>query len=121
MKTETLTGSALDWAVAKAEGLKVGFVNTRNGPMPCIWEPSYEGDVDLPVPKYSTDWAQGGPIIERERISLRFWTNVTMVHAYTPNPREDDWASDPKSMLIAAMRAHVANKLGDEVDIPDNI
>lgn len=117
MKTETLTRSALNWAVAKAEGLTddkdLSIVLNKV----LIWD-DIGGWIEYSP---STDWAQGGPIIERERISLRFWTNVTMVHAYTPNPREDDWASDPKSILIAAMRAHVAHKLGDEVDIPDNI
>ena len=48
MKTSELTGAALDWAVAKAIG---------------EYKP-------VPVPNYSTDWAQGGPIIEREKIEI---------------------------------------------------
>lgn len=117
MKTETLTGPALDWAVAKAEGLTDGKNLSIVLNKVLIWDDMDGWIVYSP----STDWAQGGPTIERERISLRFWTNVTVVHAYTPIPHRDDWASDTTSILIAAMRAHVAYRLGDEVDIPDTI
>jgi len=62
------------------------------------------------VPEYSREWAWGGPIIERERISI-------------VERAEEGWAADcrgaPLMMadkpLIAAMRAYVASKLGDEV------
>jgi hypothetical protein len=56
VKTNELSGQALDWAVAKCEGYqtlmrrgKLETLFTENG-----WTPS-------------TDWAQGGPIIEREK------------------------------------------------------
>jgi Protein of unknown function (DUF2591) len=63
MKTCELTGIALDWAVAKAEG--VDF--RQNG-----WKPVnvFLGARVGGHHRYSTDWAQGGPIIERERIAL---------------------------------------------------
>jgi hypothetical protein len=60
MKTSELTGAALDWAAAKAEGLtywdddRLCFANEPHGE---DFEPS-------------TDWAQGGTIIEREKIEL---------------------------------------------------
>lgn len=66
----------------------------------------------------STDWAQGGPIIEREFIAARFWKS------------EGAWAADVRggvfeqygpTALIAAMRCFVASKLGDEVEIPDEL
>lgn len=104
IKTKDLTGAALDWAVAKCEGtLPASYDDWRQ-----TW------------PRYSTDWAQGGPIIERERISIRQWTNVPIVHAYMP---QDDapWASDGTSPLIAAMRCYVTSKLGDEVDVPKEL
>lgn len=67
----------------------------------------------------STDWAQGGPIIERKGIRLDqdFRTKVWLAIAATPKAR---WipASTP---LIAAMRCYVASKLGDEVDIPEEL
>jgi hypothetical protein len=99
MKTSDLEGAALDWAVAKCEDKQS---------KPLDWIP----------PAYSTDWQQGGPIIEREKITPQYmdrgywraWTEVgEKAHkvAYGPTP------------LIAAMRCYVASKLGDGVEIPD--
>ena len=70
---------------------------------------------------YSTDWAQGGQIIEREKIGLRephevkdrwyarITTDVTVFMQPGPTP------------LIAAMRCFVASKLGDEAEVPDEL
>jgi hypothetical protein len=105
MKTEELTGAALDWAVAQCEGFSV-----RNG-------------FDDNCPEYSTNWGQGGPIIEREGIS----------HGKTRNGKSHAaWigcASDfgmvnfytGETTLIAAMRCYVASKLGDEVNVPQEL
>jgi hypothetical protein len=64
IKTADLTGAALDWAVAKCEGFErnlfrgvvVEPTNGMAGAKPKKWRPS-------------TDWSQGGPIIERKDIS----------------------------------------------------
>lgn len=108
IKTKDLTGAALDWAVARAKGERPSlFIFQKTGTLAARHH-------------YSTNWAQGGPIIERERISIRQWTNVPIVHAYMP---QDDapWASDGTSLLIAAMRCYVASKLGDEVEVPEEL
>ena len=110
MKTSELTGAALDWAVAKCEGA-VG-ANDR-----------------LPWYTPSTDWAQGGPIIERMRLN-RLTTNVS--GGYTASVKvtltntDDDfyivWTSrSGPTPLIAAMRCYVASKLGDNIDIPEEL
>lgn len=120
MKTSELTGAALDWAVAKAEGLGYRY-DEKYGPMcfrPSVTKGTAVWD-SAPLP-YSTDWAQGGPIIERERISIRQWTNVPIVHAYMPVDGAE-WSSDGTSPLIAAMRCFIASKLGDEVDVPKEL
>jgi hypothetical protein len=109
IKTANLTGPALDWAVAKCEG----------------WDKYLEND--LPV-RYadadgqdiawgpSTDWPQGGPIIEREGVRLHHSHNG----AWWAGPESDPHrpVSGP-TPLIAAMRCFVASKLGEEVDVPD--
>ena len=59
MKTSDLIGPALDWAVAKCEGFFGG-----NPPISFT-----DSNDDFYRP--SIDWAQGGPIIEREGILLR--------------------------------------------------
>jgi hypothetical protein len=62
----SLEGAALDWAVAKAEGVDGYIVNESF--MTRWTDDECEDGVDY---HYSTDWAQGGPIIEREGINLR--------------------------------------------------
>lgn len=105
VKTSELTGSALDWAVAKCED---------NGGVWCV----SDGDVVPFTP--STDWAQGGPIIERERISLG---DVGIVNWKASVNKADMYAVTHygDTPLIAAMRCYVASKLGDNVDIPHSL
>ena len=75
------------------------------------------------LPHYSTDWAQGGPIIERERIHTMcpetgdFWDARK---AGLTNALEKRYFRGP-TMLSAAMRCYVASKLGDEVEVPDEL
>ncbi len=100
MRTNELTGAALDWAVAKCE-VSADFI----------------GEIDDPH-FYSADWAQGGAIIEREGISVWQFDDVTwraMGKDTVPDPIEGE------TPLIAAMRCYVANKLGDEVEIPSEL
>lgn len=101
MKTSELTGAALDWAVAKCEGYDLN---------PAVKKHAWI--------HYSTDWAQGGPIIEREKITVRFWEGEDYVHAYKWNT--EGWHEGP-TPLIAAMRCYVASKLGDEIEIPEEL
>ena len=116
MKTSELTGVALDWAVARCEGvvcsygdaIDIGFIN-EGGYTP------------------STDWAQGGAIIEREcigidtRAALRSKEAQWEAHMDHPNGDRDMVEADGPTPLIAAMRCYVASKLGDEVEIPEEL
>lgn len=99
VKTSELTGAALDWAVAKCEGNTGNF--TIDGYSP------------------STDWSQGGPIIEREGIATKpdgFGSWAAIIEGGD----KDDIGGGP-TPLIAAMRCYVASKLGEECDIPDEL
>lgn len=96
MKTSELTGVALDWAVAKAEGY-----------------PDEEILVDCE--NYSADWRWGGSIIEREKIAL--FLNGNDEWAATDGIKN----AVGDTPLIAAMRCYVASKLGDEIDLPVGI
>lgn len=115
VKTSELIDATLDWAVATALGL--GYRNDEKyGPM-CFRPSSTRGTVawdSKPLP-YSTDWSQGGPIIEREKITFSDhstgWAagyNGTL-NAFGPTP------------LVAAMRCFVTSKLGNEVDVPEEL
>lgn len=109
-KTNELTGAALDWAVAKCEGVPYTYQHTASG--------EYGRDsVTQRKRCYSTHWALGGPIIEREGISWHCG-NKTSWHAYGYG--SDINFSGP-TPLIAAMRCYVASKLGDEVDVPQEL
>ena len=90
MKTSELTGNALDWAVAKCEGL-TGILAPVN---------------------YCGKWEHGGPIIERE--------GLTIIHQQTrwAAQTDDDLFAYGPTPLIAAMRCYVASRLGDDVDVP---
>jgi hypothetical protein len=107
MKTSELTGAALDWAVAMAEN----------------W-----AGADFEVRPYSTDWAQGGPIIERECICIHQRMGETAWWADYANPQVKPAGTGHRFLfkqaptpLIAAMRCYVASKLGDTVDIPEEL
>lgn len=116
IKTSELTGAALDWAVAKCEGLE-----NENG-----W-------TDVEVFKavragggyrYSSDWAQGGPLIEREGISVSRSDKSLWVAYRTETLFDDDYEYEYQNAdkpLIAAMRCYVASKLGEEVEITEEL
>lgn len=113
INTSELQGTALDWAAAKAEGFKANQAWTHG--KVALWK----GRAYKYAP--STDWSQGGPIIERERITLdgNAILNQWMAVAYVPN--EEPWEMRGPTPLIAAMRCYVASKLGDEIDVPDEL
>ena len=125
MKTSELIGAALDWAVAKCEGCRVEFNHQYTE------ETKFDGWWQLgpnhwqPLNKYSTDWAQGGPIIEGKEISIsrEFASGRIEWAAWTPAPIRDDaeaFGYGP-TPLIAAMRCYVASKLGDDVTLPPEL
>ena len=100
IKTTDLIGPALDWAVEVAGGMYVS--KTRYKP--------------------SSNWEQGGLIIDQEQIELAYmgfdvppyWV-ATSRHLYFPKK----FGAIGQTPLIAAMRCFVASKLGDAVEVPD--
>jgi hypothetical protein len=110
IKTADLTGAALDWAVAKCERRPYSVIlDDIKGALPLL----------VPIFSPSTSWQEGGPIIEREAIELvpdgkGSWS------AAIRGGDEDDVAHGP-TPLIAAMRCYVTSRLGDEVDIPEEL
>jgi hypothetical protein len=109
-----LSGAALDWAVAVCKNLEIHppqkdmKIAVRN----VEWEPWW---VFTP----STNWAQGGPIIEREKIGVGYTTEggETWLAAMSDDPVYISGAT----ALIAAMRCYCCSKLGDTVDVPEEL
>ncbi len=118
-KVAELYGVLLDQAVALCENVDIHFDCEEEW---CYrYVPKRVCGLDVAVTECyapSRVWNDGGPLLERERIQ--------------PVPRDEgDWAAIAPStgncigpcgygptLLIAAMRAFVASRFGDEVDLP---
>jgi hypothetical protein len=89
---------------------------------------------------FSIDWAQGGPIIEREGIGVyrecvyechgskwathegTVWEAIIGVYQVGEHEcAEQGLRITGPTALVAAMRCYVASKLGDEVEVPDEL
>jgi Protein of unknown function (DUF2591) len=71
-----------------------------------------------------TDWAQGGPIIERKQINLLhrgFGGDSVWWAAIGDADDEETIGYFGPTSLIAAMRCDVASELGDEVEVPQEL
>lgn len=128
MKTEELTGRALEWAIATCEG----WVNLRWYNWAYLMDNESELVMDLGNGRGTTSledmhllgWNQAGPIIEREKICTHpaevdgiwealIWSEDTN-QGYL-------YASQGPTLLVAAMRCYVVSKLGREVDVPKEL
>ena len=120
IKVSELTGASLDFAVASCEGISTAeFIALQKLP---------ESD-DFWKYRYSTNWAQGGPIIERERFT-RMIINTSGDYTVSTKRAELNEEAEPvivwvhgvgPTPLIAAMRCYVASKLGDTVEVPKEL
>lgn len=116
--TSKATGIILDWAVTKALGTEIGEPENSTFDEEEFALVHSEGDFN-----WSTEWAQGGPIIEEEEIEVgRYWNRAPadpaawkaqrgaqVSHQFGPTP------------LIAAMRCYVTSKLGAELHFPQEL
>lgn len=106
VKTTKLIGPALDWAVAKCEGL--------------AWPDNAAKFLGEQCYKPSTDWSQGGPIIERENLVVGPTGGGIFPDKWVASSENSPYLFGP-TPLIAAMRCHVTNKIGDEVEVPEEL
>lgn len=135
MKVAELEGAQLDYWVARANGWRVNLDFPNGGwrylnedpvqPFPAEWRSEY---------KPSSDWSDGGPIIERERFNivdhaayhhngiLKEYSEQFAAFKGDPYQLSDlggfefYWMQKGPTPLIAAMRAYVASKFGDTVE-----
>jgi len=146
------TDIQLEWLVAKCEGHDVVITTIAEqaerfnnallqyGEKPSLeavaaviagLKPRLKHGVHLvPVPSYLTDWAQGGPIIERKHIHIgpRTYGPATVIMnswraiiGFDPDGGEHLFEQDGPTPLIAAMRVYVVSELGEEVDVPEEL
>jgi len=108
MKTSELIGAQLDWAVAKA---KFGNSSAFSGSDIAGW---------AKINKPSTDWSQGGPIMDREEIDT-YCHERNSPFGWHAEITGTKFKGRGQTRLIAAMRCYVASNLGDEVTIPKEL
>lgn len=122
IKTSELTGSALDWAVAKILGLNVYVPPFAEKPWLQI-----RNNLNRTVmcPSWSTDWEAGGLLLTQAKISrtidhsglwIAYWTD-----GYSEGAGSNKWMQCDKDELVAGLRCFVAMKLGNEIEIPEEL
>ena len=118
IKIAEATPIQLDWLLAKIQN-------------PGWWEDGYmdgdplfalemdDGDTYSPT----TYWAQGGPILETEGITVccenKEWTAYFRDNLF--NEDGSEFFQKGETPLIAAMRCYVASKLGETAEIPSEL
>lgn len=101
VKVSEASGPALDWMVRYAQ----------NGRPPIDYVPNRDN--------FSTCWNKGGPLIELEKIELRYDRTGRWANAWIASTLERMLGGP--TPLITAMRCYVASKLGEEVDVPEEL
>lgn len=122
VKTSELEGVALDWAVAEVVGEVVSIVppdHILETPALLFMDNQWDHLNRCQPWNPSTDWSQGGPLIDQ------------YIGEFIRNPRCKPWArtseesglgfANGPTILIAACRAIVASKLGETVEIPEEL
>ncbi len=102
MKTTKLNGDLLDYWVYRVDGGKDTLTE--------FYAAKYQGRH-----AYSTEWNFGGPIIERERIHIAFVHDKQQWRADARGNTNAPALGYGPTPLVAAMRAYVAKKCGEEV------
>ena len=131
-KTSELSGAPLDWAVAKIHNpdwcmqwLSSEHEKSCEGQPPVL---AIQGGGEFSP---SSNWEQGGPIMEKERISCwwdwqsQSWKAATQewIRLFDNSDDYDDMpsATEGRTKLEAAMRCYVEDKAGEEVDAPQEL
>ena len=110
VKVSEAKEQVLGYLVAKCEGyFDIGMASVHDGVVNVFYFPAWQP---------STDWALAGPIIEREKIALDTWGEEWLATRIEGSAISEAIGPTP---LIAAMRCYVASKLGDEVEVPDEL
>lgn len=134
MKVSDLNGALLDYWVQRAQGddarqgAPEGAFSREAECEHAVWwrSPGREWICgrcnNLPL-RYSSEWERGGQIIERNNIGLTTWMESDWCAAIDldAHTQYDGGVLDGKGFqvgatpLVAAMRAYVTSKFGDEV------
>ena len=120
IKAQDLSGEALNYAATLADKGNAHLIRDYAGALHTYYRHEQHG---ITVYTNHLNWSDAGPIIERERIELKIpeakefgqWMALITdasgdyIHRSGPTP------------LIAAMRCFIQSRLGDEVEIPEEL
>ena len=122
VKTNELIDAALDYAVGVAEGkVEQGVYGTpefRDSEVYLCYCDAVLNSCYSPT----TDWAQGGPLLNQHKISRTIdHSGLWIAYAgYNLNDEQRHMQCD-RSELVAGLRCLVALNLGDTVEVPDEL
>lgn len=110
IKVSELKDEMLDYWAGKADGKEVLM---RHGMAHFLYQRKPNGHEVYHAYSPSTDWSQGGPLIDRMKpTSFYYWEPDGWVCS---TDDADSWVNG-ETALIAAMRCFVGSKFGNEVD-----
>lgn len=160
IKTKVILGPPLDWAVAVAQGRWQKYIRDEARPLTSIIDIDFDDSkvmkVYVPGPSRelsgrrrdpyevwspSTNWSQGGPILEEHGIGTLYdsgsacrkpeWfatpDDQCTIESYEGEVVDPAFMVDEApgvrgpTQLVAAMRCLVMKELGDTVEIPDGV
>lgn len=121
VEVKKLSGPALDWAVGTVlngsrEFTEIFGVKTLGH---TITQLALDGVISP-----SAKWSQGGPLIERRRISVHLLYSGDSLHTWWSTTRIGPRryrGSSGRTPLEAAMRALVRAEMGDWIELPEEL
>lgn len=121
VKVSELVGVQLDLAVALALGASI--TRPQDAQICLNGEHMLCGEKNKRYSRYvyspSTNWEQCGSLIEAFDLTLN---RVTPANEHWKSSPHNSWSSGiDKNPMIAICRAVVATKIGDEVELPDDL
>jgi len=127
VRAANLLGAPLDWAVAMAEGYKrdpeqlTGDGVTVISPKGTFTSVSIHGAANGFGFRPSTNWDQGGPLIDKHHGSVQHNQSFVTSACYSGGPAGAGvWCYGPTA-LVAFCRGFVHYKLGDTVQVPKEL
>ncbi|TAL65768.1 MAG: DUF2591 domain-containing protein [Burkholderiaceae bacterium] len=120
IKTAVLIGLPLDLAVSQCQGYEL----VKGVTLAKVWveRKNARGVMDprpISTLNFSRNPSLSQSIIESEHIGTS-WSNLWN-QWLSPDTRNAAFSFIGETALVAAMRNYVASKLGDEVDVPDEL
>lgn len=118
VRVSDLVGAALDWSVAKATDAAELSIGEQG--IVCIYD-TPEGGCWTNLYQPSTDWSQGGLLIDAHQGSAQHFHGLAKDTRYSGGPAgAETWSYGPTA-LIAFCRGLVHYKLGDTVRVPKEL